>query len=218
MSQQSHVITFPVVMKDEKKYSGCVDVLDTFEDWVHTLYSIPESTADTADETSCTENSFLPGSTLISRPDQPGSHIPPTAATDDVLAGVRIPCYGDQLTRVRLAGAKDLRAGCHSPRQRIDHIYPYRIVDWHSKRSFLKVCFLKLQYKFFHHSSTLQEQKGACALGTMIHHKCPVLTPYSISPVNGELYFIISFRWHLKDCTRKNQSEKMVLWHTFVRS
>ena len=51
-----------------------------------------------------------------------------------------MPCYGDQLTRVRLAGAKDLRAGakdlragCHSPRQRIDHIYPYRIVDWHSK-------------------------------------------------------------------------------------
>ena len=69
MSQQSHVIAFPVLMKDEKKYSDCVDALDTFEDWVHTLYSIPESTADTADETSSSEDSFLPGSTLISRPD-----------------------------------------------------------------------------------------------------------------------------------------------------
>ena len=137
----SHVIPFPVLMKDEKKYSDCVDVLDTFEDWVHTLYSIPDSTADGADETSSTVDSFLPGSTLAVRPDQPGSHIPPTAATDDVLAGVRIPCYGDQLTRVRLAGAKDLRSGYHSPRQRIDHFYPYRIVDWHSKRSFLKVFF-----------------------------------------------------------------------------
>ena len=80
-------------MKDEKKYSDCVDVLDTYEDCVYTLYSIPESTADTADETSSTEDSSLPGSMLISRLDQPGSHIPPTAATDDVLAGVRIPCY-----------------------------------------------------------------------------------------------------------------------------
>ena len=67
-------------------------------------------------------DSFFPGSTMATRSDQPGSHIPPTAATDDVLAGVRIPCYGDQLTRVWLAGAKDLRAGCRSPRQRIDHI------------------------------------------------------------------------------------------------
>ena len=134
MSQQSHVITFPVLMKDKKKCSLCVDVLDTFEDWVHTLYSIPQSTDSTPDETSSTGDSFLPGSTFITRPDQPGSHIPPTAHTDDVLTGVRIPCYGDQLTRVRLAGAKDLRAGCHSPRQRIDHIYPYRILDWHSKR------------------------------------------------------------------------------------
>ena len=39
MSQQSHEITFPVLMKDEKKYSDCVDVLDTFEDWgAHTLF------------------------------------------------------------------------------------------------------------------------------------------------------------------------------------
>ena len=88
MSQQSHVITFPVLMKDKKKCSVCVDVLDTSEDWVHTLYSIPQSTDITPDETSSTGDSFLPGSTFITRPDQPGSHIPPTAHTDDVLTGV----------------------------------------------------------------------------------------------------------------------------------
>ena len=51
----------------------------------------------------------------------------------------KVPCYGDQLTRVRMAGAKDLRAGSHTPRDRVEHIYPFRFVDWHTKRSFLKV-------------------------------------------------------------------------------
>ena len=57
----------------------------------------------------------------------------------DPRPGVKVPCFGDQLTRVRLAGAKDLRAGSHTAQDRLDHLYPFRIVD----RSFLKVkkCF-----------------------------------------------------------------------------
>ena len=74
-----------------------------------------------------------------SRPDQPGSHVPPIPQPCDPLASIKVPCFGDQLTRVRLAGAKDLRAGSHTPQDRLDHLYPYRIVDWHTKRSFLKV-------------------------------------------------------------------------------
>ena len=74
-----------------------------------------------------------------SRPDQPASHVPPVPCVEDPLAKVQIPCFGDQLTRVRLAGAKDLRAGSHTARDRLDHLYPFRIVDWHAKRSFLKV-------------------------------------------------------------------------------
>ncbi len=38
-----------------------------------------------------------------------------------------------------MAGSKDLHAGCHSAKQRLDHLYPFCIVDWHTKRSFLKV-------------------------------------------------------------------------------
>ena len=41
--------------------------------------------------------------------------------------------------RVRLAGANDLEAGCHTPQDRLDYLYPFRIVDWHAKRSFVKV-------------------------------------------------------------------------------
>ena len=84
------------------------------------------------------------------RPDQPASHVPPVPQIEDPLANVIIPCYGDQLTRVRLAGAKDLRAGCHTPQDRLDHLYPFRIVDWHTKRSFLKVkCHFIFFFSFF---------------------------------------------------------------------
>ncbi|CAB3995477.1 Hypothetical predicted protein, partial [Paramuricea clavata] len=91
--------------------------------------SDPESSDDTTNPTVGT----------TSRPDQPGSHLPPAASESDPLRGVKIPCYGDQLTRVRFAGGRDLRAGCHSAKQRLDHLYPFCIVDWHSKKSFLKV-------------------------------------------------------------------------------
>ena len=39
MSVKSEVITMPVIMKDEKKYSDCVDVLDTFEECAYEIYS-----------------------------------------------------------------------------------------------------------------------------------------------------------------------------------
>ena len=139
MSAKSEIVTMPVLLKDEKKYSDCVDVLDQLEKWTQDIYSAaglcspdPEP-SDTATPTI--------GST--SRPDQPASHVPPPVSESDPLHGAKIPCFGDQLTRVRLAGAEDLRAGCHVARQRFDHLYPFCIVDWHTKRSFVKV-------KYFH--------------------------------------------------------------------
>lgn len=39
MKQKSNVITMPVLMKDEKKYANCVDVMDTLEDWIHDIYT-----------------------------------------------------------------------------------------------------------------------------------------------------------------------------------
>ena len=182
-SKKSEVVIMPILLKDEKKYSDCVDVLDQLEEWTFQIYSgaglcgkppttsttattsslnPPPSTstrASTATTTSlpttntrvATDQTELPlpgqdqpisGTPLIStssRPDQPQSHLPPVSSDDDPLRGVKIPCFGDQLTRVRLAGAKDLRAGCHTARQRFDHLYPFCIVDWHTKRSFLKV-------------------------------------------------------------------------------
>ena len=90
-----------------------------------------------------------------SRPDQPASHVPPSTSKSDPLHGVKIPCFGDQLTRVRMAGSKDLSAGCHLAKQRLDHLYPFCIVDWHTKRSFLKV-----RYNFCVNSEELNYISG----------------------------------------------------------
>ena len=121
-------------MKDEKKYSdlGPGDVLDTLETWSHDLFS----EAGTA-PSSVPVVFPQPMIERTSRPGQPASHVPPTLSDTDPVPA--IPCFGDQLSRVRLAGGKDLRASAHTPRDRFEHLYPFRVAPWHTKRSFLKV-------------------------------------------------------------------------------
>ena len=131
MSSPSVVVPFPVMMKDEKTYSELVDVLDAMEVWVHDIYSRAGVLPDDA-------NLIHPGPPVQApaRAGQPAAHTPSVENSDSIP---QVPCYGDQLTRVRMAGAKDLRAGTHTPKDRLEHLYPFRIVDWHTKRSFLKV-------------------------------------------------------------------------------
>ena len=147
MNIKSTVVPFPVLMKDEKKYADVVNVLDQLEAWIHEIYSkaglCPAPVSD-----DCSQSPELPSTT--SRPDQPASHIPPVASSSDPMQNVRDPCYGDQLSRVRFAGAKDLRSGCHKPKDRFDHIYPFRIVDWHTKRSLLKVIMQRNNIKIYY--------------------------------------------------------------------
>ena len=135
MNVKSEVITLPVLMKDEKKYADCVDVMDMFEDWVHEIHTKASGAVG------INAPILPPGRPAIhapSRPDQPASHSPPVPDPAEPLCGVKVPCIGDQLTRVRFAGAKDLRAGAHTSKDRLDHLYPFRCAAWHSKRSFLK--------------------------------------------------------------------------------
>ena len=141
MKQKSTIVPFPVILKDEKKYGEIVDILDQLETWVHKIYAKAGVIEDS--QSYDTNSSTAPGVgdlPATSTPDQPLSHAHPPPYPSDPLAKVRVPCYGDQLTRVRLAGAKDLRAGCHTARDRLDHIHPIKIAEWHCKRSFLKVC------------------------------------------------------------------------------
>jgi hypothetical protein len=110
MSSKSEVVIMPVLMKDEKKYSECADVLDQLEKWIYDIHSAARLCSSELPSSDVPE----PIIGCHSRPDQPASHVPPTASEKDPLTGVKIPCFGDQLTRVRFASAKDLRAGFHS--------------------------------------------------------------------------------------------------------
>ena len=121
-------------MKDEKKYADCVDILDQFETWVEEIMFQAENR-----EVGAGPQEQGPPIAAPARPGQPGAHVAPHPEVNDPLAGVKIPVFGDQLTRVRISGAKDLRAGAHSPKHRLEHLYPFRIVHWHTKNSFMKV-------------------------------------------------------------------------------
>ena len=109
--------------------------LDQLEVWLQELYA-KAGLCNPLDTSSAPPSQTIQGS-VSARPGQPQAHVPPVRDANDPLPAV--PCFGDQLTRVRLAGAKDLRAGSHTAKDRLDHLYPFRIVDWHAKRNFLKV-------------------------------------------------------------------------------
>ena len=136
MKGKSEVMTLPVLMNDQKKYSDCVDVLDQLEAWTHTIYQAASGPNESTLQPSSDAYNLVD---VPTRPGQPRAHVPPMSSNDDPLKGVKIPCFGYELTRLRFAGARDLRSGCHTAKQRLDHLYPYHTVGWHTKRSFLKV-------------------------------------------------------------------------------
>ena len=139
MQERPLIVPFPVLFKDERKYAEIVDVLDHLETWIHQIYAKAREVfldGEDLNGQSDTPTSFT------TNPDQPLSHVHPAADPNDPLAKIKVPCYGDQLTRVRVAGAKDLRAGCHTAKDRTDHVYPVKCANWHCKRSFLKVVYI----------------------------------------------------------------------------
>lgn len=64
----------------------------------------------------------------------------------DVLRKFGVPVGGDQLTRVRLQEAKNIRCLSVTPERRLDDLHPIVCEMWHNKQDFLEKCF-KALYK-----------------------------------------------------------------------
>ena len=73
MGTKSVVVTVPIIMTDEKKYSEVVDVLDQLEKYAHEMYSAAGMCSSNP-----IENDVTTTIANSSRPDQPASHVPPT--------------------------------------------------------------------------------------------------------------------------------------------
>lgn len=113
MALKSTIVPLPMQLKDEKKYDDVVDILDNYEQELENIYT----KADIIQKPAASNEQQLQTARLIlssaAAPDQPGAHYNKVDECDH-MKGISVPFGGDQMTRVRCAGAKDLRAGVHN--------------------------------------------------------------------------------------------------------
>lgn len=135
MSEKSIIVPLPMQLKDEKKYSDVVDILDYYENELEDIYTTAGIIQKPAKPT---EENLGSIESQSSGPDQPWAHFNKVDENDHMKA-VSVPFGGDQMTRVRFAGAKDLRAGSHTAKARLDHCSPFVSELFHTKMSYLQV-------------------------------------------------------------------------------
>lgn len=136
MSEKSIVVPLPMQFKDEKKYSEVVDILDYYETELENIYSKAGVIEKPVKDSIAKQPVSIEG--RQSQPDQPGAHCN-KADENDHMQAISVPFGGDQLTRVRFAGAKDLRAGSHTAKERLDHCSPFVSELFHTKMAYLQV-------------------------------------------------------------------------------
>ena len=134
MANKSTIIPLPMQMKDEKKYEDVADISDSYEQQLEDIYvraGVVQKHKGPAQPAS-----VISGESAT--PDQAAAHFNKDDANDH-MKGISVPFGGDQLTRVRFAGAKDLRAGTHTAKQRFDHCSPFVSELFHTKMAYVQV-------------------------------------------------------------------------------
>ena len=135
MSEKSIVVPLPMQFKDEKKYSEVVDILDYYETELENIYIKAGVIQKPVEDSTASQPVSI--ERRSSQPDQPGAHCNKLDENDHMQA-VSVPFGGDQLTRVRFAGAKDLRAGAHQQKNDLTIAVPlFRssfVRRWHTYR------------------------------------------------------------------------------------
>ena len=137
MATKSTIIPLPMQMKDEKKYEDVVDILDSYEQELEDIY-IRAGVVQKPKGPEQEHQGRITISGESATPDQSAAHFNKIDANDH-MKGISVPFGGDQMTRVRFAGAKDLRAGAHTAKQRFDHCSPFVSELFHTKMAYVQV-------------------------------------------------------------------------------